>query len=491
MVSVELTHTFGRSNEGTYTTTLDAGSDPKGILVLVGTSSGNGRPTGPPTWDGTQLTALSSGFIGSGETGAVKGWFLGSGLTSGSASFSLPTASWTGDAAVYILNGSGDLEVVTEGTVENTTGTNHTTTLNLGGRTCFVAASGFSGAGPTATNALSGWTMDIESQSGSGSTLVTSYDTIAATNVSSGFTNNGDDGYVLAVAISEVQAAGNVTVNGTPQLQNLTASGASEISDDISGTPQLQSLTPSGDITAAHTVSGTPQLQPLTPSGDIEIVSPINGTPQFQNLTVTGSITVLDVVNGSPQLQGLSSSGAVEIVDTVNANPALLDFESNGSIQVGNDVTVNGSPQIQALSSSGTLEIVDTIAGTPQIQELSSSGDVQAADPITVSGNPQVQSLQSNGSIQTLTKTAQVTVANGINLSSLTWSVFDSYDLSVANLIKQGIGESTNASGLLDIDLSGVDVANGAPLSIVITDYTTSPTVSSNAAVCYTTASVS
>ena len=93
--------------------------------------------------------------------------------------------------------------------------------------------------------------------------------------------------------------------------------------------------------------------------------------------------------------------------------------------------------------------------------------------------------------LATLTKTATVpNIVGGQNLSNLSYVVFDGYDISVAPILQQGFGESTDGSGNLEIDLGATAVVNGDPLSIIITDYTVSPGPSNKAAVCHTTAVV-
>lgn len=81
---------------------------------------------------------------------------------------------------------------------------------------------------------------------------------------------------------------------------------------------------------------------------------------------------------------------------------------------------------------------------------------------------------------------AEVTVIEGASLSGLTYAVFDGYDISTASIVKTGTDETTDASGLLSIDVTGL-VADSVGISIVITDYTDSPTAASNCAVCYCT----
>ena len=89
-----------------------------------------------------------------------------------------------------------------------------------------------------------------------------------------------------------------------------------------------------------------------------------------------------------------------------------------------------------------------------------------------------------------LNKSATVSVIGGQNLSDLSYVVFDGYDVSVAPILKQGFGESTDGAGELVVDLNDTGVNHDDPVSIVITDYTVSPGPSNKAAVCHTTAVV-
>ena len=76
-------------------------------------------------------------------------------------------------------------------------------------------------------------------------------------------------------------------------------------------------------------------------------------------------------------------------------------------------------------------------------------------------------------------------ITGGKNLSSLSYVVFDSADIGVGSVIKQGNNETTDANGDLVIDITGLGVTAGTTLTVIITNYTTSPASSNRGAVCY------
>ena len=79
-------------------------------------------------------------------------------------------------------------------------------------------------------------------------------------------------------------------------------------------------------------------------------------------------------------------------------------------------------------------------------------------------------------------------ITGGASLSTLSYVVFDAADIGTASIIKQANDEETNASGDLTIDLTGLSVSLDTVLTIVITNYTTTPSDSDRGAVCYGTA---
>ena len=79
-------------------------------------------------------------------------------------------------------------------------------------------------------------------------------------------------------------------------------------------------------------------------------------------------------------------------------------------------------------------------------------------------------------------------ITGGADLSSLSYVVFDMADVGAASVIKQANDETTDSNGDLVVDLTGLNVAVGTILTIVITNYTTTPIATNRGAVCYGTA---
>lgn len=81
-------------------------------------------------------------------------------------------------------------------------------------------------------------------------------------------------------------------------------------------------------------------------------------------------------------------------------------------------------------------------------------------------------------------------ITGGADLATLSYAVFSAARIGVVGttLIKQGEDETTDSNGDLVIDLTGLSVSVGTVLTIVITNYTTTPTETNRAAVCYGTA---
>ena len=132
----------------------------------------------------------------------------------------------------------------------------------------------------------------------------------------------------------------------------------------------------------------------------------------------------------------------------------------------------------------GTVVAMGLVTETDTAQSFTGSFTVPMGFPT------EVDLAQAITPVQQAKSATVPTVIGGQNLSNLTYVVFDSYDVSVGTIIAQGTGESTDGSGELVIDLTATAVNDGDPVSIIITNYTTTPTAASRAAVCYTTATV-
>ena len=215
----------------------------------------------------------------------------------------------------------------------------------------------------------------------------------------------------------DVVAAGGVTADGTPSIDELTASGAAVVRHIASGTPSISELTASGTakivrtataavtiaaLTAAATATafamqsanGTPSIDELTASGGAVVRHVASGTPAIDELTASGSATVKHIASGTPAIDELTASGTTQIVKLANGTPALLEITASGVTIVKHGAS--GTPSIDELTASGTAQIAKLASGTLAIDELTASG--AAVVRHTASGTPFIDELIADGS---------------------------------------------------------------------------------------------
>jgi hypothetical protein len=110
---------------------------------------------------------------------------------------------------------------------------------------------------------------------------------------------------------------------------------------------------------------------------------------------------------------------------------------------------------------------------------------------VTGSADLEAITAEVSGDGQVITATVTVSGINGgANLTGLSYCVYEGTNIGTAAILKQGTDETTDENGDLYIDLSDTEVTNGTVLTIVITDYTATPSGASKGAVCYATAAV-
>lgn len=191
---------------------------PKGVIVYALANGVGTDVVTSVTYGGTAMTevALSPLLKTTGETMGAYGYFLGASVPTGVQNCVVDRSGATGMVVgVILLTAGGDVEVIDTDSVQSDSVAlgDPTTTLALGGRTCFAAV-GF-GSGVSAVSAitpLSGWTDRVEIDHGSGCSGLYTYDTIGATDVTAGWTQTVlEDANGLSIAVSEVSAGTTVT----------------------------------------------------------------------------------------------------------------------------------------------------------------------------------------------------------------------------------------------------------------------------------------
>lgn len=189
--------------------------------VITGTNASAVDACDGITYGGVAMTEPIAAVVKtSAEALQVHAFKLESGVPSGAqtVSWDIATAyaadSWLG--WVLTVTAGGTVEVVDiDNTINSTSATNPSVTLSHGGRTCFdfiIFASGQNAV--TGITPLTGWTSRLEDDFGGQTGGVYTYDTVSTADVTAGWTQAAEDAVAIAIAISEVVAAGSVNLFG-------------------------------------------------------------------------------------------------------------------------------------------------------------------------------------------------------------------------------------------------------------------------------------
>lgn len=188
---------------------------PRAVIVFVPALGGTDTVTGTPSYGGVNLTEVSGSPLlkTTGEALAVHAFFLGASIPTGAQTVSLGATPAGNEVGCCIsLTGSADTEIVAINTSINSDAVaDPSSTLGLSGRTCFVGMGFCSGQNATTGyTPFTGWTSQVETGDGSRGGGCYTYDTIGSTDVTVGWTQTSDDALAIALAVSEIAAAGGV-----------------------------------------------------------------------------------------------------------------------------------------------------------------------------------------------------------------------------------------------------------------------------------------
>lgn len=211
----------------------------------------------------------------------------------------------------------------------------------------------------------------------------------------------------------------------------------------------------------------------------------------------------INISGGNGNNSGLTGGIAV-FGFTGAAGPVITDIDGDNQVIQGQTNVAHNGTDFGVTQGTGTLIYSDNAvfgAGTEVTQTISTWNDTQivsasAVFPGTVGiGDTCYAYVTDDGGTTSdafaftraaSSVTATVRIAGGANLTGLAYTVFDGYDMGTSPILKQGNDETTDADGDLTIDLVGTGASNGDPVTIVVSDYTTSPSAASSGAVCYT-----
>lgn len=188
---------------------------PRGVSVKIAQAGGSGDEVIAVTYGGAPMTRSAFNPLTSGETGAVYLYFLGAGIPTGAQTVAV-TVTGTGStkrAEVWSLTGARDTEIVdVDATINSTSLVDPSVTLQLLGRASFCGIVLFSGHDAvTGITPLAGWTARQEGDFGAVVCGMYSYDTVAAVDVTAGWTQAANDAAAIAFAVSEVDRRARVS----------------------------------------------------------------------------------------------------------------------------------------------------------------------------------------------------------------------------------------------------------------------------------------
>ena len=148
----------------------------------------------------------------------------------------------------------------------------------------------------------------------------------------------------------------------------------------------------------------------------------------------------------------------------VNATQTMGGFTQAASMIEASDRDVNATQSMGAFTQSASM--------------------IETSDRDTNTSQSMGAFTQALSVEQDIAQLALFPVA-GDDIAGLSYIVLDSYDIATATILAAGT-DAAIVSNVVNIDLSGVAVLDDEVI-LVLTDFTTSPNVSSKASVAYTT----
>ena len=167
---------------------------------------------------------------------------------------------------------------------------------------------------------------------------------------------------------------------------------------------------------------------------------------------------------------------------TVNSNTAVTfgatsdeDGAAHAVVRLASDPQASGPEIVNGTYANAVVVPADVDPITANVayqfaQVTGLTGNTQyAVDQVATDAAGNISAVNTQ-TFTTQSAEVQVTISGGANLTGLDYVLFDSQDLATAGILKQGAGESTDASGNLVIDVNDVSVTDGQAVYYVIGD---------------------
>jgi hypothetical protein len=428
-----------------------------GSVTLGGSNNINLNTTAPFTIASTATWTDSGGLNFYGQTSGVSivnqgsistngGWFSGQGYGNFLINNS-GTITNSGGNSLQLGYYNGD-SLTNSGTILNTTSTNQSPTMNIGGSNNTVTNSGLiesqaTGSGNSQVYVSSGTNSTLTNTGTLEATGANAYLTVGANNSGNAWTNTG--GTIEALNGATVNLAGSFTTATLAGGRILGAGGTLNLTGALNNTGATLAAPTSGIYTldggsiSGGTVNGSlGALQFSNNNGTLNNVSMVNnftigqtttftvaGTTSFSgnvtlgggnniNLSTTTPFTIAGTAtwtdSGALNFYAQTAGATIANEGSITTNGGWMSGQGYGNFLINNSgaITNSGSSSLQlgyyngdSLTNSGTI---------------TNQGSGNAAPSVSIGGSN--NTITNSGTMQTImngTNTATLTVGNGSN----------------------------------------------------------------------------
>jgi len=250
-----------------------------------------------------------------------------------------------------------------------------------------------------------------------------------------------------------------VSVSWTPDGNNTA------VSSDITTVRSFVQATFSTQAAQGATISTSrPGIACAVEIAAASATAPVISSPTSASATTTslsGSVST-DADNGT-LYWFVSASGTAPSVSDHKAGTGSASFGSQA-------VSASGTQNVSSMTglSEGVTYYVHYLHN-------SSGGD---SNQVVAAG------------VLASTLICNVTISDATNLSGLAYKILAGYNLGSSTEIVKGNNETTDGSGVFNVNLDDLGLSNNDPIIVVFGDWTTTPTAASIACVAYTTIAI-
>lgn len=346
------------------------------------------------------------------------------------------------------ISAAGSVSITSEvGAVQNSSAVNTSGSVEISGSNVTNSGALTTTGGSVEISGSEGVTNNADIKAGSGVSLNATTGDVKT----SGTIQAGEDVSMTSNAgkiesSSAVTTSGSVTMSGS-SVDNTGALTANTGSVTISGSSGVDN---SANITANDSVTMSSGAGSVTNSSDVKA-----GTGSVE-ISGNGGVTNTADITANQNVNLSANAGAISNAGNVTAETGNIGLNSNNGITStaeGSSLNVNSlNGSISAATTYGEVNISEIIAGG-NATASSQNGSVSIG---TVAGNDVVLTGGSNVTIGSVTG-SDVAITGGsnsdVNVDNIT--VDNSLKLQGDNITATNVNRSENASGALNVDVSG------------------------------------